>query len=141
MMAKVNALPALPVPLVLRGAFQGGCSPLRGRSCAVGGRCCRHVSRRKNETVSAVLAFGYAVLCCIRRVQAIRVAFGDFLWDRRISRLAPVDTTRSRGCAGHDEFEPQRSESLVDNRCHSAEYFYGVHWYLPFISRLKPRCN
>ena len=67
-----------------------------------------------------VIEFGYAVLCCIRRVQAIWVAVGDFPWDTRIGSLAPVDTTSSRDCTWRDELEPQGSESLVGDRCHRA---------------------
>ena len=83
-------------------------------------RCYHLVSRSNYETISMVIEFGYAVLCCIRRVQAIRVAVGDFPWDTRISSLAPVDTTSSRDGTWRDELEPQGSESLVGDRCHSA---------------------
>ena len=67
---------------------------------------------------------------------------GDVAWDTGSSFVSSVDPAGgNRDCAGSEEFESQGSESVVDNRCHRAEYCHGSHRYPPFIPRLKPGWN
>ena len=66
------------------------------------------VSEEKNETVSPVMAFGYAFLYHIGRAQAIRVASGGAVaWDTKISHDSSGATTGGdRDYTWRDELEP-----------------------------------
>ena len=85
---------------------------------------------QKSPFLTSRMAARDAVLCCRRYVNtSLVLSGGNVARDANARHMIFGDTAgRDWDYTGRDELEPQRSESLVDSRYHSAKSCHAARW-------------